>query len=42
MHDRRLFAADDDAFGDETLRDLPGERGPLPAESLTRVGEAER
>jgi hypothetical protein len=30
------------ADGDETLTDLPGERPPLPAASLTRVGEAER
>ena len=38
MHERRLFAAADDAGGEETLTDLPGERA---APSLTRLGEAE-
>jgi hypothetical protein len=38
MQDCRLLVAD----GDETLTDLPGERASAAAESLTRLGEAER
>jgi hypothetical protein len=39
MQETRLLALAD---GDETLTDLPAERPPLPAASLTRVGEAQR
>jgi hypothetical protein len=39
MQEIRLLVVAD---GDETLTDLPGERPPLPAASLTRVGEAQR
>jgi hypothetical protein len=39
MQDCRLLAVAD---GEETLTDLLGERVPAAAESLTRLGEAER
>jgi hypothetical protein len=42
IHDCRLFAAADDAcFREDTLTALPGERAPMVAASLTRLGEAQ-